>query len=417
MQPNEQGNLDTLTEAPGAEKETCLLSPSHFWYLNHIYKDEIKRILEENGVEMETELRVVFKAGQKDGSLAKAVSEFTDLTQKSLGESVGSVIPLKQLDAEKLKDTLNFFRSQDKKLLLALSSQEMTMYGPSQSRNAISKSLSSTQKTSATTTYKFSGGSTWSSSHKSEDIVLNIDDPLAQRGLIIKESHWELITASFRDSITEIETKFGVRCERSDVSPDKVAIKAVYKRPGGNASMESHATRALLRLYQKIVTSQMDFHQQPEAVVPHGSSNNVSFFSEGASGGPVSNGHWEPSVLKAKAATEDGAAAGDSKDEKCSICMDSFTNKKQLKCKHEFCEACLEQAIQSLGPICPICKDVFGAIEGNQPAGTMETNRDSRSLPGFKNCGTIVISYYIPSGMQTVCVISLTSGDVVALDF
>lgn len=415
MQPNEQGNLGISTEAPTAEMETRLLSLSHFWYLNHIYKDEIKRILEENGVEMETELRVVFKAGQKDGSLAKAVSEFTDLTQKSLGESDSSVIPLKQLDAEKLKDTLNFISSQDKKLLLALSSQEMTIYGPSQSRNAISKSLSTTQKTSATTTYNFSGGSTWSSSHKSGDIVLNINDPLAQNGLIIKESHWKLITASFQDSIAEIETKFGVQCERSVVSPDKVAIKAVYKRSGGNASMESHATRALVRLYQKIVTSQTYFHQQNEAVVPHGSSNNVSFFSEGASGGPVSNGHWEPSVLKAEADTEDGAAAGDSKDEKCTICMDLFTNKKQLKCKHEFCEECLEQAIQNQGPICPICKDVFGAIEGNQPAGTMDTSRESYPLPGFKNCGTIVINYNIPHGIQTVCVISLTSGDVVSL--
>lgn len=395
--------------------ETCLLSPSHFWYLNHIYKDEIKCILEKNGVEMETELRVVFKAGQKDGSLAKAVSEFTDLTQKSLGESDSSVIPLKQLDAEKLKDTLNFIRSQDKKLLLALSPQEMTMYGPSQSRNAINKSLSTTQKTSATTTYNFSGGSTWSSSHKSEDVVLKINDPLAQDGLLIEESHWKLITASFQDSITEIETKFGVRCERSVVSPDKVAIKAVYERSGGNASMESHATRALLRLYQKIVTSQTYFHKQPEAAVPHGSTSNVSFFSEGASGGPVSNGRWEPSMLKAEAATEDGAAAGNSEDETCTICMDPFTNKKQLKCKHEFCEACLEQAIQSQGPICPICKDVFGAIEGNQPEGTMKTRRDSHSLPGFKNCGTIVIGYSFPNGIQTVCVISLTSGDVVSL--
>lgn len=368
---------------------------------------------------METELRVVFKAGQKDESLAKAVSEFTNLTQKSLGESDSSAIPLKQLDAEKLKDTLSLIRSQDKKLLFALSSQEITIYGPSQSCNAISKSLSTTQKTSATTTYKFSGGSTWSSSHKSsceEDIVLNINDPLAQDVLIIEESHWKLMTASIWD-ITEIETKFGVQCERSMVSPDKVGIKAVYKGSGRNASMESHATRALVRLYQKIATSQMYFHQQPEAVVAHDSSNNVSFFSEGASGGPVSNGHWGPSVPKAEAATEDSAAAGDSKDETCAICLDSFTNKKQLKCKHEFCEACLDEAIQNQGPICPICKDVFGAIEGNQPDGTMKARKELYPLPGFEQCGTIAITYNFPTGMQTVCVISPTSADVVSLRF
>ncbi|XP_017160132.1 E3 ubiquitin-protein ligase DTX3L-like [Poecilia reticulata] len=86
---------------------------------------------------------------------------------------------------------------------------------------------------------------------------------------------------------------------------------------------------------------------------------------------------------------------------KCSICLSDFTNKKQLKCKHAFCEECLKNAVKVCGPICPICKDVFGEMKGNQPDGKMTWNKISYPLPGFPDCGHICITYHIPSGKQT----------------
>uniref|UniRef100_A0A3B3TJD1 E3 ubiquitin-protein ligase n=1 Tax=Poecilia latipinna TaxID=48699 RepID=A0A3B3TJD1_9TELE len=91
----------------------------------------------------------------------------------------------------------------------------------------------------------------------------------------------------------------------------------------------------------------------------------------------------------------------DSKDDSCSICLSDFINKKQLKCKHAFCEGCLQNAIKTCGPICPICKDVFGVMKGNQPDGTMTWNKYPLSLPGFPYNGHILITYDIPSGKQT----------------
>ncbi|KAG7218253.1 hypothetical protein INR49_020501 [Caranx melampygus] len=107
--------------------------------------------------------------------------------------------------------------------------------------------------------------------------------------------------------------------------------------------------------------------------------------SEGASSGPVSNGQSE----------------GDNEEDTCPICMDTFKNKKKLKCKHEFCEECLERAEKVSGSICPVCKDVFGKIEGDQPEGTMSWRTSPLNLPGFSRHGTIIIDYYIPSGIQT----------------
>ncbi|GLD47263.1 E3 ubiquitin-protein ligase DTX3L-like isoform X1 [Lates japonicus] len=167
--------------------------------------------------------------------------------------------------------------------------------------------------------------------------------------------------------------------------------------------MESHAVRALLRLCQTITTSPLRFTQYNGASGFSSSLNNLSedHQSEGASSGPVSNGHSGYSAHNTDAAAAGAAAEGDNKDQTCPICLDAFTNKKKLRCKHEFCEECLEQAKKSSGSICPVCKDVFGVIEGDQPDGKMSWTRNSLTLPGFPGCGTIVIDYYIPSGTQT----------------
>lgn len=101
-----------------------------------------------------------------------------------------------------------------------------------------------------------------------------------------------------------------------------------------------------------------------------------------------------------------GNSGHDSKDaaaeeDKCVICMDSFTDKEKLKCGHEFCRECLRMSVESLGSVCPVCKEVFGKLEGNQPDGTMRVTMSRISLPGYPRCDTIEIHYNIPSGTQT----------------
>ncbi|XP_048048392.1 E3 ubiquitin-protein ligase DTX3L-like isoform X3 [Megalobrama amblycephala] len=88
-------------------------------------------------------------------------------------------------------------------------------------------------------------------------------------------------------------------------------------------------------------------------------------------------------------------------EEKCAICMDIFTDKKKLKCGHEFCRDCISASEKSLGSICPVCKEVYGTLEGNQPDGTMKVTKSRSNLPGYPHCGSIEINYYIHDGFQT----------------
>lgn len=286
----------------------------------------------------------------------------------------------------------------------------MTVCGPRQSQDAVKKALNASQKT-LNDNYTSARESTQASQGTSLNIDMSgVKDHLVDTGLSMDKNYWMIMPTVYDENIAKIKAKFGVDFKESAISQDKVEVKVHCNRSGGNASMESHAVRALLQLYQKVFTRPIGMIQH------HGATgfNGSPYFhqSEGASSGLVSNGQSEYSVRNTEAPTGEGATAGGNEDEKCPICMDGFTNKKRLKCKHEFCEECLTQSKQSMGPVCPVCRDVFGTIEGNQPDGKMSWNYNSYSLPGFSGYSTIVIRYDMQGGIQTVNVLIQMSGEM-----
>ncbi|XP_013885870.1 E3 ubiquitin-protein ligase DTX3L [Austrofundulus limnaeus] len=224
---------------------------------------------------------------------------------------------------------------------------------------------------------------------------MTINDDFINTGLTMEQDQWKKMS-SFHEKVATIKSKFNVDFKESTNRQDEVTVKAVYNGPVGNVAMENHAIRALLQLYQKTLNSHLSLSQPNGASGFNLSLNNLDkgYLSGEASNGPELNGNLTQQENK----TPSGE---DSKEERCPICLDSFTNKKQLKCKHEFCDKCLRETKKHQGPICPICKDVFGVIEGDQPVGTMRWDKIGYPLSGFPGCGHIVITYNIPSGKQT----------------
>lgn len=364
--------LDPVDEQrPSAE---CPVPVSLFWFMNHInwYKEEIKRIVQRNKVRMKSEVLVKFEAEQEDGTPADALSEFTDLVQKCLPDSSGSVVPLKCLDPDNWRDALRVISKHENKLLVTTTSEEMNVFGPITSRDVFSNTINAMQQTNESDEGDFRPPS------PHLKIKMTINDPLTDAGLTMGQDQWKMIS-SCHQQVATIKSKFNVDFKETSNGRGVVNVKAVYNRAGGNAAMESHAVRALLHLYQKVLTSPLPL------ALPSGAAG------------------FNPTQQNDDTPSGGGATGGDDDDdEKCSICLDAFTNKKQLKCKHEFCEDCLRETKKHNGPICPICKDVFGVMEGNQPDGRMTWYKSPGSLPGFPGCGHISITYDIPSGTQTV---------------
>ncbi|XP_037535814.1 uncharacterized protein LOC119412849 [Nematolebias whitei] len=364
--------------------EECPVAVSHFWYMNHVYKEEIERIAQRNGVKMKSEVIVKFEAEQDDGAPAAALSDFTDLVQKCLPDCNGSVVPLKILAPHNWRDALRIISKHENKLLITTTSEEMSVFGPSTSQGVFRKTINAMQKTESE-----EGDFRSQSPHLK--IKMTIIDPLTDAGLTMGQDQWKKIS-SCHQQVATIKSKFNVDFKESSNGQGEVNVKAVYNRAGGNAAMESHAVRALLRLYQKVLTSPLPL------TLPSGAAG-FNSPSEEAFNEPELNGN--PSQQNDDAPSGVGATGGGDNDEKCSICLDLFTNKKRLKCKHEFCEDCLRETKKHNGPICPICKDVFGMMEGDQPDGKMTWYQSPGSLPGFPGCGHIIITYDIPSGKQT----------------
>jgi len=84
----------------------------------------------------------------------------------------------------------------------------------------------------------------------------------------------------------------------------------------------------------------------------------------------------------------------------CPICLDTMVNPRALKCKHVFCSGCLQSALD-VSNRCPVCQEPQGVLQGNQPRGEMTFHFERhRSVPGYEGCGTIVIQYRFPQGVQ-----------------
>ncbi|XP_071947502.1 uncharacterized protein [Antedon mediterranea] len=90
----------------------------------------------------------------------------------------------------------------------------------------------------------------------------------------------------------------------------------------------------------------------------------------------------------------------ESVEESCPICLSDCQDPVSLKnCNHIFCKQCIISAFKTK-PACPICGVIYGCLVGNQPDGTMEIGKVQSSLPEYEGYGTIIIQYYIPSGIQ-----------------
>jgi len=93
----------------------------------------------------------------------------------------------------------------------------------------------------------------------------------------------------------------------------------------------------------------------------------------------------------------------DNKDENCPICLESFEGNGPVKgtgvCRHVFHAKCLDKLLEHDNK-CAVCRVIIVKKFGPCPDGTMMPEFALTSLPGHYDCGTIIIHYIIPDGIQ-----------------
>ncbi|KAL7843046.1 hypothetical protein AOLI_G00245580 [Acnodon oligacanthus] len=236
---------------------------------------------------------------------------------------------------------------------------------------------------------------------------------------------------AFRNELSQYEKEFGVKI-KADVSVSVTAVDQTRSSSVQEAAQRfidfyHHSTQALqcvnipqTQLESEIVKeavhhiqsdqTKMMLNMSADQCLLFGPEPLISTFQKEINNqGAGAAGRTDGPSLKsrAQATSELGKVAKEkesvkSKHDDCPICMDKFTGKQKLKCGHEFCKECLEASVKCMGEICPVCKNVFGKLMGNQPERTKDSSEQSHRPFGYPSRGTTEIACSIPAGVQRV---------------
>ncbi|XP_036387466.1 E3 ubiquitin-protein ligase DTX3L-like isoform X2 [Megalops cyprinoides] len=431
--------LNTINSSAGSSQGgpdlpvmTCPAPLFHYLHLHNMYRKEMERIQKDNGVCITAEVSVSIKAAdQKVGnsSVERAFQEFTDLLQKVTYDNDRATIPAANLNQEAMVEMLKEIQRKESMLVLKVSSEGCELSGPKESVDLFSRRARMELSVDSNLGGKSEGA-------LSGTLEMDLRDPVVSNGVCMHETYWDFISAVYGKQIRAIRQKFGVDFNAELISGmAKVTARSTSDQ---GFSLECHALKALEQLYQKAATCMLSCPLQNPTQIDRlkAAFQKIKprhpYVAAGENNGPWRliglPEHLWPAVTEMEALLKEPvfseearrqlecpehipsraeiapggqAAAAAAEEDTCPICMDTFKNKRKLGCTHEFCSECIEQSVQSMGPSCPVCKQVFGKVEGNQPDGEMNAQYCTSSLPGFPHCGTIEIDYLIPHGTQT----------------
>ncbi|CAL8335879.1 unnamed protein product [Lota lota] len=229
---------------------SCTVPLVHFWYVNQVYREKMKRIEKENGVHIMTDVSVSFNIDPSGGGdPVKALSEFTDLVQSCLGDSncFSYSHELGQVDWEK---ALQFIQRDQDKLTLTVSPHEVEVCGPMQSLKTF-ENISKMRKKTLNTQIP-GPSSAREAQGRSHRVNMNFRDPLLSSGVEMDPASAQVMTIGHKDEIAKIESKFGVTFYYFQ---DTVKARAKPEMSDDAVTLESHALRAFLCVYQRVATS------------------------------------------------------------------------------------------------------------------------------------------------------------------
>ncbi|XP_005991517.1 E3 ubiquitin-protein ligase DTX3L [Latimeria chalumnae] len=422
---------------PDSNHMNAKMSISCYDYVNNAFREEIDTILKNNHVYPVSEVLLTFKPvpGCKVlASVDKAQDAFTELFQNAVWNIETIKMPVTQAQSEAMKTAFCKLQKSHRRFTLSEDKGDLILTGPRQDLQQFQKKLqlAATGKQPA-------------------EFILEPDGKFLKDGIEVNSAIWKVLQQCVKEELENLKEKYGVELDaKPDSSKDPLTV--IIRSKPGTFALAGHAYWAFIDLYQKTAINLFQiavedpkdvspvsiFYQEIAVSHPNviAKCNTEEFKLVGLQAKVMSlvreiQGYMKKKVFKAVPGTDPsttgswnvnglagGKAASDSNStsldlkwpgataqhvekekERCPICLDSFQEKQTLRCNHSFCSRCWQQA-KTVTPMCPICKAVYGMIEGNQPPGTMNWRFINHSLPGY-SCPTIEIEYKFLSGVQS----------------
>ncbi|XP_056108395.1 E3 ubiquitin-protein ligase DTX3L-like [Rhinichthys klamathensis goyatoka] len=414
-----------------------------FWYMHHAYRRELEQFEKQHGVSICAEVSVSIKHIQRSSpdSVPKTTDDFEKLVQECVGSFSHAAINHNHMNSDIVKHALRFIQSEEAKMMFTMSASDCLFFGPKKYTDVIKRDEEGTRMES-----QFNDKS--SQMNKENRSLFNMDTKDLPTHLEMDTVHWDLMKLSYKEQLSQLETKYGVSFNE-EKQQKNVTIKVQAQSKGvQHINLESHAIRALTQLYQKLgsaavtcelknptdatlVASEVEkLQQEHHCVVAEDALSRWRLVGLPEHLGPaiaeiekmLQKSVFDDKKKKSIGYSEDvphargiqwnqmpdygeGAVGGSVREEGMNFKGRSEADKgfiddlKKKSRKYEFCRDCGSK--KSMGSICPVCKEVYGKLEGNQPIGKMKATKTGMSLPGYPGCGTIEIYYDIPDGVQT----------------
>ncbi|KAM9234956.1 E3 ubiquitin-protein ligase DTX3L isoform 1-T1 [Leptosomus discolor] len=426
-----------------AEEMNELIVPSALYeYFSHTCKEQIQKLCERFGVNIRSKddhsgtMFICFTSAKSPASIQKANDAFIRTFQKSVEHLKQEKIPI--TNSYPLNETIMKLNAKFGNLLAKEEGNQLLLRGPESEILAAKRFLAKEGE----------------NSQAEKNVKRSSELYKYRNGIEVDASAFKLLETILSKEIEDINDKFDTLVEKKDGSYGQKML-VIFRPRIKTSDMSSHATESFIDAFQsasamlreKPISSKLSEDQKKrlnmlldgkqlenlhvklkkkeDKVILSGlpnhlcaaekhimniitedstqTKNKTPLFSDllyqeatGASEKKY-NGKQNNNLSsegQAKATTE-----GD--EDVCPICMETINDKEVLrKCKHVFCKSCISQAM-TYKQTCPVCSTVYGVVKGDQPEGTMSTETLSLPLPGYPNCGTIVITYKMQSGIQT----------------
>ena len=405
-----------------------------FEYFTHSWPDKIAFIEKRFGTKISqaSSPNMVYldftssQSGHLEAALKNFVGEFQKCVETLKQECV---ILADSKQATKIKEELNH---QFAKLLIKEKGGELTLLGTADDISAAKHFLASKN---------------FESLVKPPVKILTPKDMM--KGIEVDTAHYKLLEAELSQEISKIEKKYDTQSNILGIN-QKTCIQFEPKTKGLDLSI--HAYSSFIDTYQHVscqITREVlslkllgkerkhlhgakfsdDFRKRhpdihfvlnQESMTLIGLPNHLTkakqYVLNRCGVSPSATEKWNETLMdtdghnsKAASPTLQHPASSEvsevnKEQDTCVICLSTVSNKHVLsKCKHKFCRPCIQEAF-SYKPVCPVCQTSYGVQKGNQPDGRMSVVVVRESLPGYEHCGTIVITYNIEGGIQTVSV-------------
>ncbi|XP_073408015.1 E3 ubiquitin-protein ligase DTX3L-like [Dendrobates tinctorius] len=385
-------------------------------YITEIYKEELTK--------METRYKVEVTEGKKsentsyiklnplapDSSVDRANQIFIEKIQAVTKDWSQKEVPISAMKAP-LEDTKHYMKEHHKTLVL-VDGDRLILRGPERELSLAVGAL-----------HKVEGRSR----HPRRGITISSRDTRSE--VIVDARHMDILKKLKSREMEELQQKYGVMMDEE--SKDK-NVRVTFRATSGAPDLRAHACHSftsllqstIMNLQRKTIHWNLENGEQLEQFRTELQKAGLDVILEQDNGSvtliasPVLLEFAEEKLREffkikyvqgAAASRREAQEAMDTtgppatkaraEQELCPICLDQITNKKVLKCKHEFCAHCLQKC-QELKPVCPVCGVPYGVVIGNQPDGTMKVTTSGLSLSGYLGCGTIHIQYEVPGGIQ-----------------